>query len=77
MADEPSRDDDRESADRNAPFQDKKGPDTRPDRPTPSEEATLVERGEGAHAEFVDAPESLEDADDRDRSQRARDQSQG
>lgn len=75
MADEPSRsDDDRDPTDDSAPFQDKTDPDTRPDQPTPSEGATLVERGEGAHAEFVDAPSSMEDADERDRSQRSGDQ---
>lgn len=77
MATERSRDDDRDTADRSAPFQDKSDPDARPDRPTPSDEATLVERDEGAHAEFVDAPSSLEDPDDRDRSQRSGDESQG
>lgn len=75
MADEPSRDD--RETDRRAPFQDKTDPDARPDRPTPSDEATLVERDEGAHAEFVDAPSSLEDPDARDRSQRSGDESQG
>lgn len=69
MADKPSRSD-RASTDRRAPFQDKSDPDARPDRPTPSDEATLVERDEGAHEEFVDAPASIEDPDDRDRSQR-------
>ena len=42
-------------------FQDKKDPDPRPDEPTTSDDATLVERGEGAHAEFSTAPESLAD----------------
>lgn len=78
--DEPSHDDrehddDRDHADRRAPFQDKADADARPDRPTPSDEATLVERDEGAHAEFVDAPSSMEDADSRDRSHRSGDES--
>lgn len=76
MADEPSRDEKRRHADRSAPFQDKADPDSRPDRPTPSDEATLVERDEGAHAEFIDAPASIEDPDRRDRSQRSGDESQ-
>lgn len=50
------------------PFQDKKDGSATPDRPTSSDDATLVERQEGAHAEFADAPESMEDADERDRS---------
>lgn len=29
---------------------------SRPDQPTPSDDATLVERDGGAHSEFVDAP---------------------
>lgn len=29
---------------------------SRPDEPTPSDDATLVERSSGAHAEYVDAP---------------------
>jgi hypothetical protein len=32
---------------------------SRPDRPTDSDAATLVERDEGAHAEYLDAPDSL------------------
>lgn len=75
MAHEPSRDDDRDAADRSAPFQDKSEPDSSPDRPTPSDEATLVERDEGAHAEFADAPASMEDAETRDRSHRRDDAS--
>lgn len=34
---------------------------SRPDRPTDSDSATLVERGEGAHAEYLDEPDSLAD----------------
>lgn len=56
------------------PFQDKKDGAATPDRPTSSDDATLVERQEGAHAEFSDAPESMEDADDRDRSRRSGDE---
>lgn len=36
--------------------EDKHEGNNRPDQPTPSDEATLVERGEGAHAEFVETP---------------------
>ncbi len=36
-------------------------PDPRPDEPTTSDEATLVERGEGAHAEYAAAPETMRD----------------
>ena len=39
----------------------KKDPHSRPDRPTPSDDATLSERGEGANQEFSEAPSSLSD----------------
>ena len=48
----------------------KADPPTRPDRPTPSDEATLVERGEGTHDEFADAPLSMEEPSERDASAR-------
>lgn len=48
-------------SERESALQDKKDPKTRPDRPTPSDDATLVERDEGAHAEFSAAPSSLDD----------------
>lgn len=43
-----------------AHLQDKKAarPRPRPDRPTPSDDAAMVERGEGAHAEFIDEPDA-------------------
>lgn len=44
-----------------AALQDKKDAGARPDRPTPSHHATLVERDEGAHAEFSTAPSSFDD----------------
>lgn len=34
-------------------------PDARPDRPTDSDHATLVERDEGANSEFVDGPQRM------------------
>lgn len=58
------RDDERE--DDNPAEQTKAEPPTRPDRPTPSDKATLVQRGEGAHDEFADAPTSMEDPSRRD-----------
>lgn len=42
-------------------LQDKEDPDPRPDEPTTSDDATLVERGEGAHAEHSEAPETMGD----------------
>lgn len=39
---------------------DKKDHHPRPDRPTPSDSATLVERDDGAHAEFLDEPDTGE-----------------
>ena len=44
-----------------AQAQDKDDPDPRPDEPTTSDDATLVERGEGAHAEHSAAPETMRD----------------
>ncbi len=55
------------------PFQDKKEGSATPDRPTSSDDATMVERQEGAHAEFADTPDSMEDADARDRSRQSGD----
>lgn len=57
------REDERED---NPAEQAKADPPTRPDRPSPSDEATLVQRGEGAHDEFADAPLSMEDPSRRD-----------
>ena len=42
-------------------LQDKEEPDPRPDEPTTSDDATLVERGEGAHAEYAEAPDTMGD----------------
>ena len=42
-------------------LQDKDDPDPRPDEPTTSDDATLVERGEGAHAEQSSAPQRMGD----------------
>lgn len=69
--DERSRDD---HGDDRPPFQGKKEGSARPDRPTSSDDATVVERSEGAHAEFADAPQSIEDADARDRSAQSDDE---
>lgn len=44
-----------------AQAQDKDDTDPRPDEPTTSDEATLVERGEGAHAEQAAAPQTMHD----------------
>lgn len=43
-------------SDEPAQLQDKKAarPRPRPDRPTPSDDATVSERGDGAHTEFID-----------------------
>lgn len=74
MADDTrSPDDERDDSGR-PPFEDKKDGSASPDRPTSSDDATLVERQEGAHAEFADAPESIEDADTRDRSRQSGDE---
>lgn len=48
-------------SDRKSALQDKKDSRPRPDRPTPSDDATLAERDEGAHAEFSTAPSSFDD----------------
>lgn len=50
-----------EETERPPAVQDKDEPRTRPDRPTPSDDATLVQRDAGANAEFSDAPDSLSD----------------
>lgn len=67
-----SRDDRNQSPEKPRALQDKEDPNPRPDRPTTSDDATLVERGSGAHAEFSTAPETFADgpppdaADDED-----------
>lgn len=68
--DENHQDEDHQAEEPNPAQQAKADPPTRPDRPTPSDEATLVQRDEGAHDEFADAPLSMEEPSERDASAR-------
>jgi hypothetical protein len=52
--------------------QDKRAGNPRPDQPTPSDGATLGERGEGAHEEYLDAPPPGGSASDADAGRHGR-----